>query len=462
MIRKRSAGNYDWITIGVYLSLLIIGWLSINSVTYSQNINRDLLDLSVPITKQTVYILVSLVVFMITLWVDDKFWHTFSYVIYGVGIFLLLLVLVAGTEIKGAKAWFTLGGFSFQPAEIAKFGTALALSSYLSYFKTNLKQLNYQIISFVIILIPVFLILMQPDAGSALTFLSFFILLFIEGLSAIYYLAIVLFFTVFIFSFLIPIPYVLLGILILAIIASWIYFRHFKYQWILFSVCLGGLIAANAFLPIYQVILMASVFMLASLVYLWKSKEEKLSLLLILGCGVLILFTYSTLHFFNKLEQHQQERIKVWLNPSECDPRGSLYNILQSKVAIGAGGFFGSGYLNGNMTKLKFVPEQSTDFIFSSIGEEQGFIGSLTVIVLFIVLILRIIMMSERTDKKFYSNYAISVAGLLFFHVVINIGMTMGLLPIIGIPLPFISKGGSALIGFSLMLGVYLRMQSKS
>jgi rod shape determining protein RodA len=462
MIRKYQAGNYDWITIGVYLSLLIIGWLSIYSVTYSQNINRDLFDLSVPITKQTVYIIIALIIFLLTQWIDDKFWHTFAYIIYGIGIFLLVLVLIAGTEIKGAKAWFAIGGFSFQPAEVAKFGTALALSSYLSYFKTNLKQANYQLISFAIILLPVLLILLQPDAGSALTFFSFFILLFIEGLNGLYYLAIILLFAVFVFSFLVPIPFLLFGILILAIVVSWIYFRHFKYQWILFSLCMIGLFAANVFLPVYQVIIIACGLLFASLIYLWKSKEERLSITLMLASGLLILFTYSTINFFNKLEPHQQERIKVWLNPSECDPRGSLYNILQSKVAIGAGGFLGKGYLNGNMTKLKFVPEQSTDFIFSSIGEEQGFIGSLTVIVLFFVLIIRIVMMSERTNKKFYSTYAICLAGLLFFHVVINIGMTMGLVPIIGIPLPFISKGGSALIGFSMMLGVYLRMQSKS
>jgi len=462
MIRKHPVGNYDWITIGVYLSLLIIGWLSIYSVTYSQNINRDLLDLSVPITKQTMYVLMALIVFLLTLWIDDKFWHTFAYIIYGIGIFLLLLVLIAGNEIKGAKAWFSIGGFSFQPAEIAKFGTAMALSSYLSYFKTNLKQLNYQLISFAIILVPVFLILLQPDAGSALTFFSFLILLFIEGLNELYYLAIILLFAVFIFSFLVPIPFVLFGILILSIIVSWIYFRHFKYQWILFSFCMMGLLLANVFLPVIQVVLIAGGLLFLSLIYLWKSKEERLSLMLVVSSGLLILFTYTTINFFNKLEPHQQERIKVWLNPSECDPRGSLYNILQSKVAIGAGGFLGRGYLNGNMTKLKFVPEQSTDFIFSSIGEEQGFIGSLTVIILFFVLIFRIVLMSERTEKKFYSNYALCLAGLLFFHVIINIGMTMGLLPIIGIPLPFISKGGSALIGFSLMLGVYLRMQSKS
>ncbi len=461
-MRKHHVGNYDWITIGVYLSLLIIGWLTINSVTYSQNINRDLFDLSVPITKQTVYILVALIVFLLTQWIDHKFWHTFAYIIYGIGIFLLFLVLIAGSEIKGAKAWFNLGGFSFQPAEVAKFGTALALSSYLSYFKTNLKQFNYQLISFAIILFPVFLILLQPDAGSALTFFSFLILLFVEGLNEFYYLAIILFFAVFIFSFVVPIPYLLLGILILAIIVCWIYFRNFKYQWILFSACLIGLFLANVFLPIYQVILIAGVLLFLSLVYLWKSKEERLSIILVLSSGILILFSFSTIRFFNKLEPHQQERIKVWLNPSDCDPRGSLYNILQSKVAIGAGGFLGKGYLNGNMTKLKFVPEQSTDFIFSSIGEEQGFIGSLTVIILFFILIIRIVIMSERAEKKFFSNYAICLAGLIFFHVIINIGMTMGLIPIIGIPLPFISKGGSALIGFSLMLGVYFRMQSKS
>jgi rod shape determining protein RodA len=462
MLRKHSVGNYDWITIGVYLSLLIIGWLSIYSVTYAQNINRDLLDLNVPITKQTVYTIIALVVLLITQLIDDKFWHTFAYIIYGVGLFLLVLVLFAGSEIKGAKAWFNFGGFSFQPSEIAKFGTALALSSYLSYFKTNLKQINYQLISFAIILVPVFLILLQPDAGSGLTFFSFFILLFIEGLNEIYYIIILLFLAVFVLSFLVPVTYLLLGILVLATILSWIYFKKFKYQWLLFIAGLASLFATNYFLPLIQVIIATAVFLFLSLIYLWKSKEERLSLIIIVASGLLILFSYSTINFYNQLEPHQQERIKVWLKPSECDPRGALYNILQSKVAIGAGGFLGKGYLNGNMTKLKFVPEQSTDFIFSSIGEEQGFIGSITVIILFFVLIFRMIRMSERTEKKFYSNYAICIGGLLFFHVIINIGMTMGLLPIIGIPLPFISKGGSALIGFSLMLGVYLKMQRRS
>jgi rod shape determining protein RodA len=462
MIKKRQEANYDWIIIGIYLSLLIIGWLSIYSVTYTQNINVDVFDLSVPITKQTVYVLSALLVFLFTLWIDDKFWHTFAYVIYGIGILFLLLVLIVGTEIKGAKAWFVIGGFSFQPSELAKFGTTLALASYLSYFKTNLKQLNYQLISFAIILLPVFLIFLQPDAGSALVLMSFLILLYIEGLNNLYYFVFLLMVSVFIASFLIPIPFVVIGILLLCIIVSWFYFRKFKFQWILFAIVLTSALVAIIIYPVFEVIIGLAVFLLVSLIYLWRSKEEKLSIFLMAGSVLLILFSYTTIHFFNTLEPHQQERIKVWLKPSECDPRGSLYNILQSKVAIGSGGFLGSGYLKGNMTKLKFVPEQSTDFIFSSIGEEHGFVGSLTVSVLFFILIFRIVLMSEQMEKKFQSNYALGLAGLLLFHVVINIGMTLGLLPIIGIPLPFISKGGSALIGFSLMLGVYLKMQSKS
>jgi rod shape determining protein RodA len=203
-------------------------------------------------------------------------------------------------------------------------------------------------------------------------------------------------------------------------------------------------------------------FLGVSLIMLWRNRQEKLSLFLPLAVAVLYAFSYFSINLFNGLELHQQERIKVWLKPSECDPRGSLYNLLQSKVAIGSGGMLGKGFMNGNMTKLKFVPEQSTDFIFSTIGEEQGFFGSVIVILLFVILIWRILNTSERMTNKFASYFGLSLAGFLFIHVLVNIGMTMGLVPIIGIPLPFISKGGSSLIGFSLMLGVFIRMQSRS
>ncbi len=462
MLRTGKVGYYDWISIGIFLSLLIVGWLAIYSVTYAESAHTDFLDASVPITRQTIYILIALLLFLITQFISEKFWHTFAYLIYGLGLFLLFLVLIFGTETKGAKAWFSFGGFSFQPVEIAKFGTALALSSFMSYYKTNLRKINYQLISFGIILAPILLILLQPDAGSALVFLSFFIMLFIEGLNEAYYLIALLLIAVFICALIFPLAYILAGLLIVGIAVSWYYAKKFKYQNIAFLFMVSSILAAGYFLTTEQLVWACCGVFAISLLYLWKSREERLSIVLPISIVILSLFAYSGLTFFNGLEPHQQERIKVWLKPEECDPRGSLYNILQSKVAIGAGGFSGKGLLNGNMTKLKFVPEQSTDFIFSSIGEEHGFIGTLTVILLFFALIYRIIRMSEQSERKFFSCFALCIAGLMFFHVVINIGMTMGLVPIIGIPLPFISKGGSALIGFSIMLGVLLKMQKMS
>jgi len=395
------------------------------------------------------------------LYINSKFWHTFAYIFYGIGIFLLFLVLIFGSEIKGAKAWFVFGGFSFQPAEIAKFGTALALSSFLSYFKVNLKTTSYLWISVFIIFTPIFFILLQPDAGSALTFFSFFILLFIEGFSPLFYLAFILCIIVFITTFIFPLIFVIFSLLVLAIIFSWFYFKSFKFQWPLLII---SVITILTVFILYNQILGLSLAigaLLLSLILLWKGRQEKLVFIMPIGIIGLCLFAISSIKLFEGLEAHQQERIKVWLKPEECDPRGSLYNVLQSKVAIGSGGFFGRGFMNGNMTKLKFVPEQSTDFIFSTIGEEQGFVGSSIVILLYILLIWRILQRSEQESNKFISHFGICLAGLIFIHVLINIGMTLGLMPIIGIPLPFISKGGSSLIGFSLMLGVFIRMQTK-
>ena len=353
------------------------------------------------------------------------------------------------------------GGFSFQPAEIAKFGTALALSSFLSYFKVNLKTTSYLWISVFIIFTPIFFILLQPDAGSALTFFSFFILLFIEGFSPLFYLAFILCIIVFITTFIFPLIFVIFSLLVLAIIFSWFYFKSFKFQWPLLII---SVITILTVFILYNQILGLSLAigaLLLSLILLWKGRQEKLVFIMPIGIIGLCLFAISSIKLFEGLEAHQQERIKVWLKPEECDPRGSLYNVLQSKVAIGSGGFFGRGFMNGNMTKLKFVPEQSTDFIFSTIGEEQGFVGSSIVILLYILLIWRILQRSEQESNKFISHFGICLAGLIFIHVLINIGMTLGLMPIIGIPLPFISKGGSSLIGFSLMLGVFIRMQTK-
>ena len=211
-----------------------------------------------------------------------------------------------------------------------------------------------------------------------------------------------------------------------------------------------------------NVIIAAIIILLVETYLLWKNRNIRLAAIMPFVIGTMILFSYSSLFFFSRLKEHQQERIKVWLKPEECDPRGSLYNIIQSKVAIGSGGFFFFVFLNGNMTKLKYVPEQSTDFIFSTIGEEQGFLGSVMVILLFTFLAWRMIDYSQRSPNRFSSTYALALAGFIMIHMLVNIGMTIGLVPIIGIPLPFISKGGTALIMFSLMVGIFVRLQSKN
>ncbi|MBP8724701.1 MAG: rod shape-determining protein RodA [Saprospiraceae bacterium] len=461
MASARKAEHYDWITIGLYLSLLAVGWLVLYSIHYGQAVTTDYLSFDNPMTKHSMYLLGALTAFGIAQLIGEKFWHTFAYLVYGMSLLLLLLVLFFGSEVKGARAWFSLGGFSFQPTELAKFGTALALSSFMTYYRTNLRQGYFQVIAFGLILSPMLLILLQPDAGSALVFLSFLIMLFIEGLNAWYFLGIALLFLTLIVSFIYPLASVNYGLIIAALVTASAFMRPVRFQWLLVAAGAAGMVWAGNALPQEQRMLLGISLLAFALVILWKLKEEWLALILPAGVAILALVAYTSVAVVSKLEPHQQERIKVWLKPSECDPRGALYNVLQSKVAIGAGGFSGRGYLNGNMTRLKFVPEQSTDFVFSSIGEEQGFIGAATVILLFCALIYRIFLMSERAEHKFFRTYAACVGGLLLVHVVINIGMTLGLFPIIGIPLPFISKGGSALIGFSLMLGVLFRMQSR-
>lgn len=452
---------YDWVTIGIYISMLCIGWMAYYAVTYTQNEGRDFFDLSTPITKQTVFTVTALLVFITVTFIDWKFWQNFAYIFYGAGLVLLILVLIFGSEIKGAKAWFSFGGFSFQPAEIAKLGTALALAAYLSNFKTDLKVRQYQLVAIGLILVPVFLILLQPDAGSALTFFSFFLLLFVAGLNEIYFLIGAVLIATFILSIVFPLEYFELGLLIIIPIIAWYFSKRFPLSWAVLALSLAAVVVSFLYLSYWYWIGIGVLGSLVFLILLWRSRQERLSLALLSSMILLTGFALMTTQLFLSLDKHQQERINVWLKPSECDPRGSLYNILQSKVAIGSGGFWGKGFLKGNMTKLRFVPEQSTDFIFSTIGEEHGFIGAVLVVTLFTILMLRIMRTAESISTKFISYYSIGLAGLLLVHVLVNIGMTIGLMPIIGIPLPFISKGGSSLIGFSLMLGIYIRMQAK-
>jgi rod shape determining protein RodA len=434
------------------------------TVGYEEGYSNDFSEyLTTSSGKQTIWIGISFVVFSLILLIDWKFWQTFAYLIYGFSLALLVAVLFFGMTIKGATSWFSFGSFSFQPAEIAKFGTCLAISSYLSTYSTNLKQLSAQLIAIGLFLAPAFLIILQPDAGSALIFFSFLIVLYREGLHLNYYL-IGLFVAVFFIIGLIretweiALALTYVGLLVFAMNfkkkANWLFGT------ILFGVVLGYLMYEKELIQWQAVFAAIGAFSILAGMHFLKKKRRLVGLLttiLICGSSIAYLANYA---FNNVLKPHQQDRINVWLQPDKCDPRGSLYNVLQSKIAIGSGGLQGKGFLKGTMTKLNYVPEQATDFIFCTVGEEQGFVGSFGIIGLFLLLLIRITILAERQRSNFSRHFAYCVAGIIFIHFVVNIGMTMGLVPIIGIPLPFISKGGSSLLGFTIMLAVLLKLDS--
>ncbi|HMU02555.1 MAG TPA: rod shape-determining protein RodA, partial [Saprospiraceae bacterium] len=409
--------------------------------------------------SQSLWLVISLVAFFTALTLDWKFWNTLAFPIYAITILLLILVLFLGKEINGAKAWFSFGFFSIQPSEWAKFGTILAVSSYLSFFKTTASNINIIIVSLALFLGPALLILLQPDFGSSLVFLSFFILLYRRGLSPI---VIILMFSVaaiFILSLIYGFYIVTVFLIYLASV-SFIFEYEKTQRALLISLTILLIIVFLLFQKETTFLILPSVVTFLSYGFiLLRNKNIKILSLVAPILTVAVLFAFTSSYVFdNFLKPHQQERINVWLRPEKCDPRGSLYNIIQSKLAIGSGGFQGKGFLKGEMTKLNYVPEQSTDFIFTSIGEEQGFIGSFGVIILYTILLIRCIIIAERANLEFIRNYAYGVAGILFFHFSFNIGMTLGLMPVVGIPLPFLSKGGSSLLAFSIMIAVLIKM----
>lgn len=460
MVYGRKGRTFDWITFSIFISLVIVGWLMVYASTSEQAI--DLLSeraFPAAFAMQGIWVMVALIAFLVAYLVDSKFWVTFAYPVFGFTLILLILVLIFGARIKGATAWFQIAGFSLQPSEFAKIGTALAISSYLSHYKTDLNNIKYQATAVGIIVLPVLLILLQPDAGSALVFISLFILLFREGMPAGIYVVGLLALLLFITSLLFTFEEVVFGILLLSLGVMINSLNKISRKWVLNTgLLISGIIIwyLGAFLPGIWIF---SGALILSLFYHWKERNAQLVAGIIPAILLCVAFSFSSQYIFNNvLKPHQQDRINVWLQPEKCDPRGSLYNVLQSKVAIGSGGLQGKGYLEGTMTKLNYVPEQSTDFIFSTIGEEQGFIGALGIIGLFLALMLRIILIGERTSTRMYRHFAYAVAGFFFIHTFVNIGMTMGLVPIMGIPLPLISKGGSSLLAFSIMLGILLRM----
>jgi rod shape determining protein RodA len=455
----RNLPRFDWVIFFSYLALVVIGLMMVYTTTYHDNTDNSMWSMSSAFGKQLLWAGVAVLLLFSAYLIDWQLWNTLSLPIYVIGIFVLILLLFVGTEIKGATSWIVVGPFSIQPSEFVKFTTAVYLASLLSAIRFNLNDVKTQLFVFAVIFVPAALIIIQPDPGSAITFGSLIILLYRRGLPTGFVIALIGIFLTLVLS--LVYGFVLASSIIFLLCLLFI--LNFQKTRLLSILVIVTLLLTNILTYQYgyelaSLILNAGVSMYFLFYYNRKrTYQEKFSLAG--GLLVLCFIAFGSSYAFNNvLKPHQQDRINVWLQPEKCDPRGSLYNLIQSKMAISSGGLAGKGYLNGNFTKLNYVPEQTTDFIFSSIGEEQGFVGATGVIVLFLVLIMRLIQRGEDSKHLFVKNYAYAIAGFIFLHFFINIGMTIGISPVIGIPLPFISKGGSALMAFSIMIGVALKM----
>ncbi len=405
MKNQSLTNNIDWICIAIYIALVLLGWLNIYSSSLSSM--EGISD------KQLIFIILTIPLIFVVLYVDGKFYEKYASIIFGISLLSLVGLFAFGKTIAGQRCWYGFGSFTLQPSEFAKAATALALAKYLSDSQINLKDVNRQIQALAIVFLPVMLILPQPDPGSALIYSIFIIVLYREGLPAWYlwtaFCAIVLFVLTLILQ---PQYVILIALLVILII-------HFKSR-------LGD---RNLVLS---------------------------SILFVLISGFVLSVSYV---FDNVFKQHHRDRFNILLGKS-VDMKGIGYNTNQSEIAIGSGGWFGKGFLEGTQTKGGFVPEQHTDYIFTTVGEEWGFFGSLTVIALFVGLLLRVIYLAERQKTKFSRVYGYCVAGVLFTHFFVNIAMVLGVFPTIGVPLPFFSYGGSGLWGFTILLFIFIKMDA--
>ncbi len=404
--------NVDWYTVLIYLALVIIGLFNIHAAVYDEA-HSSIFDLDVNYGKQALFIVASIIIASIILLMDSKFFNSFAPIAYIGTLLLLIVVLLIGRSVGGNKAWIPIGSFRLQPAEFAKFATSLVLAKYLGGVNLKLTDLKPQLAVAVIIGLPMLLILLQPDAGSTLVFISLILVLYREGLSQ---------------------NFLIIGVILI----------------ILFLVTL---------LVEKLYIIISLVLILSFLIYQFKRKRQMI-ITFIAGFVISVAFVFCTDFIYHSvLQKHQTSRIDDILGITN-DTKGVGYNVNQSKIAIGSGGLFGRGYLQGTQTKYDFVPEQSTDFIFCTIGEEWGFIGAFTVIGLYLFLLMRIIFLAERQRSSFSRVYGYCVACIIFCHFFINIGMTVGLVPVIGIPLPFISYGGSSLVSFTILLFILIKLDS--
>jgi rod shape determining protein RodA len=458
--------NIDWLTVFLYLLLIIFGWLNIYAAAYNEQ-SGSIFDLSQQYGKQFIWICAALLLAVSLFLIDAKFFFFFSYPIYAVSVISLILVLLVGTRIHGSRSWFVFWSLTIQPSEFAKIATGLALAKYLSSYNFRMDRLRSLIVIFFIVIIPMGLTAIQPDMGTALIFVSFLLVIFREGFSEILLITGVLLIGLFFLTLLVDKLFILAGLLFISFIALWFMGKKtsvFMIALLILTVTTGALLVLNYLFDwgLGYFTIIAGGLLISLPVYLFYAIRKRMrNILILIGCLVVsILFIISMDYVYHDvLKEHQQHRLNILLG-IETDPLGHGYNVNQSKIAIGSGGFTGKGFLNGTQTKYDFVPEQSTDFIFCTIGEEWGFIGTFLVIGVFVLLFLRLIRIAERQRSDFSRIYGYGVIAILFIHFCINIGMTIGLLPVIGIPLPFFSYGGSSLWAFTILLFIMIRLDA--
>jgi rod shape determining protein RodA len=407
MKNQRISNHLDWICVIIYIVLVCLGWLNIYS--------SSLISMEGTSQKQLIFIGLTVPLIFIVMNVDGKFYEKYASIIFGVALVSLAGLFVFGKTIAGQRCWYAIGSFTLQPSEFAKAATALALAKYLSDTQINLKEVNRQIQALAIIFLPVLLILPQPDPGSALIYSVFLLILFREGL---------------------PSWYILTGFVAIVLFVLTLVFEHHP-----------------------EYVILIALIVLVIMYYKGRVVDRNLvmsSILLAIISGFVLSVNYVFTHVF---KQHHRDRFNILLGKS-VDMKGIGYNTNQSEIAIGSGGWLGKGFLEGTQTKGGFVPEQHTDYIFTTVGEEWGFVGSLVVILLFVALLLRIVYLAENQKTKFSRVYGYCVAGILFIHFFVNIAMVVGIFPTIGVPLPFFSYGGSGLWGFTILLFIFLKMDA--
>ena len=469
--------SLDWWTIIIYIGLLTFGWLSVCGASFSYE-DTDLFSLSTRSGMQIVWIGTSIFLSLTILLLDDRFYDTFAYILFALLLLLLFATIFNPHSIKGSRSWLVLGPLRLQPAEFAKFATALALSKFMSTYGYDIHRWKDFLMTLAIIFTPMLFIVMQRETGSALVYFSFFLMLYREGMTGsilftglamvIYFVVGIRFAEVSLFgtptttgSFV-----VMLLIQLFSCAMIWVFANRREESVQIAAISIGCTLLALIFsiyvipFDLWWIQLLLTVILIMGLIWQWlKYRIKSYFWISLFALGSIAFFSSANYALNNILEPHQRTRINVLLGLEE-DLRGAGYNVHQSEIAIGSGGLEGKGFLNGTQTKLKYVPEQDTDFIFCTVGEEEGFVGAAGVLLLFLALILRLIHLAERQVGRFGRIYGYCVLSIFLFHVFINVGMVLGLTPVIGIPLPFFSYGGSSLWGFTILLFIFLRIDA--